>query len=101
MLHPTIATHAPTPAECERLDWLFLGGEMQAWYRLYAAYRGQCFADIALGVHIKQHEEQVANCRRWAKNSLFASMWEEIGDNFQRRLDALRAVRTPSAERAA
>ena len=97
----TIATHAPTPAQCERLDWLFHGNQMQSWYTLYAAVRGRYFADLALAVHIGRTEAQLENCQRWEKESLCPWLWQDVGAGFQAKLEALQAVRDNTAAAAA
>ena len=98
MNNETIAAHAPTAAECERLDWLYLGGQMQSWYDAYVAMRGRHYADLALKANIEQLKDQVANFRQFARGSLAVDMWTYYADKYLVKLTALRAVQAEVAK---
>ena len=99
MLHPTATTHAPdAAAACERINWLYLGGNMAGWDAEYATLRGREHADAALAAEIDSTALLAAQCRLFERGSLAADMWGGIAEGYECRLRALLALRTPAAE---
>jgi hypothetical protein len=104
MYNPTtIAAHTPDTAQCERLTWLYLGGNIACWYAEYSAFRGKEHADAALKAEIERTAMLAARCRLYERWSLAADMWAGIAASYEAHLAAMLKVRgaNPPAEREA
>ena len=92
----TPTTHTPTAAAYERLNWLYLGGNMAGWYAEYKTLRGREHANAALAAEIDSTALLAAQCRLFERESLAPEMWAGIAEDYECRLRALLALRAPA-----